>query len=214
MKNKIIRYLAGFSFVAAAILSVGTPTFAANTLNRQLQQGMTGTDVSSLQSYLAQDPTIYPQGLVTGYYGALTTSAVMKFQARYGIPMVGRCGPVTLAALNSRMSGGTTISGAAPDIMGISTNTTRTGVNVYFTTDQLSKAVVYYSSSPLVTYERENSVDVSGLVAMTDSAFHTSQNVSITGLTPNTVYYYMIYATNQNGYVSVSVPTGHFQTMN
>jgi len=66
--------------------------FTANaaTLTRQLELGMRGDDVSSLQTFLAQDVTIYPQGLVTGYFGSLTKSAVSNFQARNGISTVGR----------------------------------------------------------------------------------------------------------------------------
>ncbi|MCL9971914.1 MAG: peptidoglycan-binding protein, partial [Candidatus Pacebacteria bacterium] len=64
--------------VVAAVVALPVLTFAA-TLERQLEVGMTGTDVSALQTYLAADPTLYPQGLVTGYYGFLTKSAVSNF---------------------------------------------------------------------------------------------------------------------------------------
>ncbi|MFN7088787.1 MAG: peptidoglycan-binding domain-containing protein, partial [Candidatus Paceibacteria bacterium] len=32
-----------------------------------------------------QDPTLYPEGLVTGYFGTLTEQAVKNFQCRYNI---------------------------------------------------------------------------------------------------------------------------------
>lgn len=41
--------------------------------------------VSALQKFLTQYPTIYPEGLVTGYFGPLTERAVQRFQAQYGI---------------------------------------------------------------------------------------------------------------------------------
>jgi hypothetical protein len=72
---------------------------------------------------------------------------------------------------------------------------------------------VYYSTSPLVTYERENSVDVSGSTAYTDTNIHTSQNVYLSNLQANSTYYYMIYTTDQNGNVSVTWPQT-FQTTN
>ena len=41
--------------------------------------------VSALQKFLAQYPAVYPEGLVTGYFGPLTERAVQRFQAQYGI---------------------------------------------------------------------------------------------------------------------------------
>jgi PKD repeat protein len=45
----------------------------------------TGSQVSALQKFLAQDRSIYPEGEVTGYFGPQTQKAVQRFQARYGI---------------------------------------------------------------------------------------------------------------------------------
>jgi len=50
-----------------------------------LQQGSSGVQVSELQKILAEDREVYPEGLVSGYYGALTTKAVKRFQAKYDI---------------------------------------------------------------------------------------------------------------------------------
>ncbi|HWO07621.1 MAG TPA: peptidoglycan-binding protein [Candidatus Paceibacterota bacterium] len=54
-------------------------------ISRTLKQGMSGDDVTRLQQFLARDPSIYPEQLVTGYYGALTTAAVRRFQCRHQI---------------------------------------------------------------------------------------------------------------------------------
>ncbi|MBI2627970.1 MAG: peptidoglycan-binding protein [Candidatus Niyogibacteria bacterium] len=45
----------------------------------------TGGQISALQKFMAQDPSIYPEGFVTGYYGPLTEQAVKRFQSRYGL---------------------------------------------------------------------------------------------------------------------------------
>ena len=69
-------------------------------LTRQLQEGMQGEDVESLQELLATDPEVYPEGLVTGYFGPLTKAAVKRFQKKAGIEQAGRVGPQTLVRVN------------------------------------------------------------------------------------------------------------------
>ena len=65
---------------------------------------MSGDDVSALQAILAADPSIYPEGIISGYYGALTAKAVRKFQERNGIEGLGFVGPKTLEKLNKELS--------------------------------------------------------------------------------------------------------------
>ena len=69
-------------------------------LLRSLGQGMSGDDVKALQVILAADTSIYPEGLITGFYGRLTSEAVKKFQKKHGIEMLGLVGPKTLKKLN------------------------------------------------------------------------------------------------------------------
>lgn len=54
-------------------------------VSRTLRFGSSGEDVSRLQRFLALDPTIYPEGQVTGYYGSLTQAAVQRWQAKFYI---------------------------------------------------------------------------------------------------------------------------------
>jgi len=58
-------------------------------LTRQLKRGVRDSgmagEVVRLQSFLARDKEIYPEGLITGYFGVFTERAVQKWQARYGI---------------------------------------------------------------------------------------------------------------------------------
>jgi len=92
--------------VAAVLLFAGIPVIThADMLDRQLGIGMSGADVSSLQMFLARDSSIYPEGLVTGYFGPLTEAAVSNFQNHNGIDPIGRVGPVTLPVLNFRITG-------------------------------------------------------------------------------------------------------------
>jgi peptidoglycan hydrolase-like protein with peptidoglycan-binding domain len=54
-----------------------------------LREGVENDDVRKIQELLATDPTIYPRGLVSGYYGPLTKEAVMAFQKRHNLPETG-----------------------------------------------------------------------------------------------------------------------------
>lgn len=79
----------------------------AFAITRTLAFGSTGDDVRALQTMLARDLSIYPEGLITGYFGALTRRAVQRFQCAYNIVCsgdeastgYGQVGPRTRAAL-------------------------------------------------------------------------------------------------------------------
>lgn len=69
-------------------------------LTKNLKFGSKDKEVETLQEFLKQDPEVYPEGLVTGYYGALTERAVKKFQEKNGIEAIGVVGPKTLEKIN------------------------------------------------------------------------------------------------------------------
>ena len=71
-----------------------------SALTRQLGIGAIGKDVENLQRFLRQFPTVYPEGLVTGRFGPLTTRAVMRFQQENNIRATGFVGPLTLNRIN------------------------------------------------------------------------------------------------------------------
>ena len=88
--------------VIAAIVILTAPFFVFASFDRDLFFGMRGTEISALQQFLKdQGPAIYPEGLVTGYFGALTQNAVKKFQTAHKItPVAGYFGPKTRKAAN------------------------------------------------------------------------------------------------------------------
>jgi peptidoglycan hydrolase-like protein with peptidoglycan-binding domain len=71
-------------------------------------------EVKILQTLLASDPSVYPEALVTGYYGEATVRAVQKFQSKYGIISSGSptttgyglAGPATRAKINEVLGSG------------------------------------------------------------------------------------------------------------
>ena len=94
---------------------LGTASSAIKSLfTRNLSVGDRNDDVKSLQQLLAQDKTIYPEGLASGLFGPATQRAVKKFQEKYGIPQVGNVGPATRAKLNDLFGASTPATPATP----------------------------------------------------------------------------------------------------
>jgi peptidoglycan hydrolase-like protein with peptidoglycan-binding domain len=69
-----------------------------------LYYGMNSSEVKCLQQFLTNlGPKIYPEALVTGYFGPLTRAAVKRYQALQGIITTGYFGPLTRAAVNNKL---------------------------------------------------------------------------------------------------------------
>ena len=196
--------LAVLSAIVGASLLV---SFAhADTLTRQLQVGMTGSDVGSLQTFLASDVTIYPQGLVTNYFGFLTKSAVSNWQTRNGIDPVGRVGPITLTAINAQMNGNPGADVYAPVISNVNVTSNVNNVVLRWSTNENAAGIVYYSTSYPSMVENANDVTISGAVGMTDTLQRNAQVVTIQNLSSNTTYYYVIYTKDATGNVQMTWP--------
>jgi len=56
-------------------------------------------EVRELQKLLKQYSNIYPEGMVTGYFGKLTDAALRRFQQQYGLPTTGQTDTATRAKL-------------------------------------------------------------------------------------------------------------------
>ncbi len=57
----------------------------SRNMGRGSTDGTTGGEVTKLQQLLAQDSSIYPEGLVTGFFGSATENAVQRAQKKAGI---------------------------------------------------------------------------------------------------------------------------------
>lgn len=201
MKTRI--FLAG---LAVAPLALFASTAYAATISQQLDQGMTNGDVTILQTFLAEDTTLYPQGLVTGFFGPLTAAAVSNFQARNGIATVGRVGPITLAALNAQMNATATDEGAGkpnnvntgqPVISSIAITTGTNSANITWTSSTPASAKVYYGLTPTFVYK-------TALSAMGTSSLSTQQSVALSNLQSKTTYYYVVESLDPQGNFSWS----------
>lgn len=85
------------------------PSKGSTRFTRRLQEGSRGEEVRMLQECLAQDSSLYPDGIVSGIYGPKTAAAVSAFQERYADEILqpygydrgtGSVGPSTQAKLN------------------------------------------------------------------------------------------------------------------
>lgn len=219
MKNFAIS-----TILLTTVALMGAPLLTnADIINRQLEVGMRGTDISAMQTFFAADTTIYPQGIVSGYFGFLTKAAVSNFQSKNGISSVGRVGPATLPVLNAQMASGMH-AGAdiyAPLITSVNVNFTSTTATINWTTNDIVRGKMFYSTSPIMlgnTFDTTgiNFVEpfVSGTLSPSyDGIARSAQSAYIGGLTPNTTYYYLIEAIDASNNVSITNPAS-FRTSN
>lgn len=203
-------------FVAPLVLS--SHVLAYTIIGSQLDFGERNNDVTSLQSFFADNAMIYPEGLVTGYFGGMTKGAVLRFQAQYGFDQVGRVGPLTRDKINSLITqGGWTVSDVSgPWIYNVGKTVTNTSATFNWNTNELASAKVFYYTSPVTMNEGDiNSVGFGstiGYTATNDNVARMSQQIIIDNLLPNTWYYYVIVATDMKGNVSVWNPNTTFKT--
>lgn len=206
--------------VFAVLLSVGltSQALAYTQIQTQLDLGETNADVTSLQMFFKDNSMIYPEGLVTGYFGGLTKSAVQRFQAAYNLDQVGRVGPMTRDRINTLISSGGWVTSdvSGPQIFSVTKTITTSNATFTWNTDEIASAKVFYSTNPVTMSEGDiNSVGfgaTSGMTAQNDGLSRTSQQVTLSNLQSNTKYYYTLVATDLKGNVSVFGPNHTFFT--
>ena len=106
--NKSLMALGFFGILATTVTSAGAAYFETSPaprcdvqINRTLQAGSEGIDVSVLQNLLNRAGFL--SATPNGHYGPATTAAVRMFQAENGLSRTGSVGSATLDALNERM---------------------------------------------------------------------------------------------------------------
>lgn len=212
--------IGAFVLALAAVFMYTSTAFALNTVSATMRVGSRGSDVTTLQSFLSMDGSVYPEGLVTGYFGTRTKAAVIRFQERYSLGADGIVGPITRQKINELILNGgfpgvpgTNTSGA-PMIMGVAnsnsvnSNATSSRATISWQTNEASRGKVFYSSTPLAFTEVSDTTSepfISG-TAVVDGTFNTSKSLALDNLARNTTYYYMILAADANGNVSVTWP--------
>lgn len=204
MKKQFVLYA-----LAIAGMLAGPASALAASISTQMDIGARGADVTTLQQTLAADASLYPQGLVTGYFGSLSAAAVSRFQARYGLPQVGRVGPLTIAKFNE-IYGGATASGGAPIISSVVTSQTNSGQSLMWNTNKPATGVVYYSTSPFLLSEAAGMGGAPGIsgtnVFTMNTPSNTSNSVVLSNVAASTTYNYIIVSTDASGNIQMTWP--------
>lgn len=163
-----------------------------------LKIGSKGAEVMALQSLLKGQNNIYPEGLITGYYGPATQRAILRLQKVNGLEQVGFVGPKTRALLNKIASeGGQNYSYLYPQI--IELNATSTGPNhmyVFWSSNKPTTGELFYatqtplaSTTPWVYLETSRSL---------------THATNLNNLATGTTYYFQVKITDQFGVSSTS----------
>lgn len=223
---KINKLTQGILLTGLVSLGFTSSAFAYNQITSTLDFGATGSNVTNVQTYLASNSSFYPEGLVTGYYGSLTRTAVQRFQAYYGIVSsgspsttgYGRVGPSTLAKLNELIAGGTVSQGdiSGPTFYNVVSAPSTSYATMTFNTNEATNARVVYGTSPLMFNEGDinsNSFGpMNGSSVNSTSGMNTSHSITIPNLQTNTIYYYTVIATDAAGNASIIGPNSTFRT--
>lgn len=205
---------------AALALSVAHAQTTAQVTST-LSPGASGSQVSALQTFLAADASVYPEGLVTGYYGSLTVAGVERYQCKNGVVCqgsvattgYGRVGPATLAKImiqEGLTPGGVSLPGTglpstadpnAPVLGAPSVSTSSTSAVIHWNTNELAHSTVLYSTSiPALSSE-----SFAAMAQANDSTFDASSDVTLSNLAPNTIYYYVIESVDASGNIQYGI---------
>ena len=205
--KKIIGVILAVAFVAT--FGVASTNAA---IGSQLGVGSRGSQVSEVQQFLATNSFVYPAGLVTGYYGSLTQAAVKQFQLAYNILPTGTVNSATLVKFNAVEASGLGFDISAPIIFTPSVQVSNNTATISWSTNESARGKVVYGINPVIIGNTADTTGVnfaeptivSGSLAPYDGVMRTAQNVTISNLSPNTTYYYMIEALDASGNLSVT----------
>ncbi len=195
----------GLALLATPVGSKGQALAKSDTqatLHAPLSIGMQSYEVLQLQQFLALDSSVYPEGLVTGYFGPLTQAAVARYQAKNHLPATGYVGVLTIASLNYARGqvgiGGPLAGDVWAPVIFPSPNFVlgATKVTIRWKTDEDASSKVYYGRSwPFLLASAPVGYDYS---------IGTDQEVTLTGLLPDTDYYVMLESGDLSGNLSLA----------
>ncbi len=198
-----------FIAIGLSIVFVFAGFFGAHSahaaISGELGIGSTGGEVTELQQFLSTNALIYPERIVSGYFGPLTQAAVRQFQATYDIDQVGRVGPITRVRINEIMTSGFGLDTSNPIIANVSIQTGKNSATISWTTNELTRGQVYYDRFPIRSDEstRRGEQGFVGGTLVSSSGIQSSHTVTLSDLQSNSLYYYFIRSADNSGNFSV-----------
>lgn len=117
MKTVLIPVTTALIIALSLFANVATAATASSIscplAGSSLKKGSSGDAVSRLQKFLAEDPGVYPEAIVSGTFGSLTEAAVKRWQVKFNILTsgtpdtngFGTIGPRTVATMITQCSG-------------------------------------------------------------------------------------------------------------
>ena len=208
MKNKILWFAIPILVTVLTFISTENTSHAFTQITMQLEEGIMGPEVANLQTFLASNSIVYPEGLVTGYFGPLTRKAVTQFQIGYGVSAVGRVGPQTLTVINGLIGSGKNINVSAPIISDISVDTSSRSARITWNSNEIVTGKVYYSTSPISIFEAtiaKTAPMISGSVAV-DLDTDMSKSINLENLDGSTLYYYVVQTIDGDNNITITIP--------
>lgn len=167
-----------------------TTTFSCNPFLRPLHLASHGLDVANLQYTLSLDKTLYPEGIVSGYYGALTQRAVVRLQRTYSTAapstVYGVADMFTLNILNSLCVRNIQYASSASPLSGMVTYVVST-----------TSKIVIATTTPIVIQEVLNNsppqprsliYDTSMVLIANPSTVKSGASSTLTWITQNMTY--------------------------
>lgn len=144
-----------------------------------LNKGTRSDAVAVLQTLLAKDAQIYPEGYVTGYYGTLTSVAVLRFKNKHDKPKL------------------SVESITVPHIFGITATTTKISMTVVWKTDMPTSGKIWWGSPGPLDPERMTPISAAG--------FSKNHRADFSGIIyASTTYAFIIAASDHDGNTSTT----------
>ncbi|MBI2120324.1 MAG: hypothetical protein HYT94_01730 [Parcubacteria group bacterium] len=139
-----------------------------------LEKGTRSDEVKTLQTLLAKDREVYPEGFATGYYGTLTSAAVGRFQTKHPKPKL------IVESLT------------VPRISDIAATTTKTSMTITWKTDVPTAAKIWWGSPGPLDAER--------MTPISTTAFSENHRADFSGsMYASTTYAFIIAVSNKDG---------------
>lgn len=161
-----------FLFVSFGVTYAAGDSKSKALLVDDLSLGSRGKEVETLQNFLAKDTSLYPEGIISGFFGSRTRSALIRFQIReHIVPALGYFGRKSRARVLELLQGAGDNS-----LLLVATST----VSRPDSTGASSSTIPQFVSLPRVTIRDFNGESIFGLRAPYQLMFNWATDIPTT----------------------------------